>query len=76
MMTRNLPRFISRDFSAATPARLILKDLGIIHEEAKGAQVPAAARRTRGAAISRGVCPGLAEEDMAPLVKLWRSPPA
>ena len=41
MMTRNLPRFISRDFSPATPVGLILKDLGLIHDEA---QAPAAFR--------------------------------
>ena len=35
MMTRNMPRFMSRDFSGATPVGLILKDLGLIHDEAK-----------------------------------------
>lgn len=30
MWSRNLPRFISRDFSHATPVRLLLKDMGIV----------------------------------------------
>src|ERR1051326_154049 len=40
MMTRNLPRFISRDFSPATPIGLILKDLGLIHDEARHSGIP------------------------------------
>ena len=30
MWSRNLPRFISRDFTHATPIRLLLKDMGIV----------------------------------------------
>src|SRR2546425_3579272 len=74
MMTRNLPRFISRDFSAATPARLILKDLGIIHEEAKGAQVPLLLGGLAEQRFLEACARGLAEEDMAALVKLWEEP--
>src|ERR1700686_2947965 len=40
MMTRNMPRFMSRDFSGATPVNLILKDLGLIHDEARAGGVP------------------------------------
>src|SRR6267143_2020112 len=74
MMTRNLPRFISRDFSAATPARLILKDLGIIHDEAKGAQVPLLLGGLAEQRFLEACARGLAEEDMAALVKLWEEP--
>src|SRR6266850_391336 len=74
MMTRNLPRFISRDFSAATPARLILKDLGIIHEEAKRAQVPLLLGGLAEQRFLEACARGLAEEDMAALVKLWEEP--
>jgi 3-hydroxyisobutyrate dehydrogenase/2-hydroxy-3-oxopropionate reductase len=74
MMTRNLPRFISRDFSTATSVRLLLKDLGIIHAEAKSAQVPlllgALAEQRFVEAFGRG----LGDEDMAALVKLWEEP--
>lgn len=74
MMTRNLPRFISRDFSAATPVRLLLKDLGIIHAEAKGAQVPLLLGALAEQRFVEACGRGLAEEDMAALVKLWEEP--
>src|SRR5260370_22774560 len=65
MMTRNLPRFISRDFSAATSVRLLLKDLGIIHDEAKGAQVPLLLGALAEQRFLEAAGPGLADEDMA-----------
>lgn len=74
MMTRNLPRFISRDFSAATSVRLLLKDLGIIHAEAKGAQVPLLLGALAEQRFVEACGRGLAEEDMAALVKLWEEP--
>ena len=74
MMTRNLPRFISRDFSAATPARLLLKDLGIIHDEAKTAQVPLLLGALAEQRFLEACARGLGEEDMASLVKLWEEP--
>ena len=74
MMTRNLPRFISRDFSAATPARLLLKDLGIIHDEAKNAQVPLLLGALAEQRFLEACARGLGEEDMAALVKLWEEP--
>lgn len=73
MMVRNMPRFITGDFTGATPVNLILKDLGLIHDEAKAAGVPlllgglAEQRFLEAAAI------GLGAEDMAALVKLWES---
>ncbi len=74
MMTRNLPRFISRDFSAATSVRLLLKDLGIIHAEAKRAQVPLLLGALAEQRFVEACGRGLAEEDMAALVKLWEEP--
>ncbi len=73
MMTRNLPRFIKEDYTPATPVGLILKDLGVIQGEAARAGVPLlfgdlAERRFREAASA-----GLADEDMAALVKLWEA---
>ncbi len=74
MMVRHMPRFMSRDFSGATPVGLILKDLGLIHDEAKEAGVPlllgALAEQRFLEARSRG----LGGEDMAALVKLWEEP--
>jgi len=74
MMMRNLPRFISRDFSGATPLRLILKDLGIIHDEAKGAQVPLLFGALAEQRFLEAAARGLSEEDMAAVVKLWEEP--
>jgi 3-hydroxyisobutyrate dehydrogenase/2-hydroxy-3-oxopropionate reductase len=74
MMTRNLPRFISRDFSPATSVRLLLKDLGIIHAEAKKGQVPLLLGGLAEQRFVEACGRGLAEEDMAALVKLWEEP--
>jgi 3-hydroxyisobutyrate dehydrogenase/2-hydroxy-3-oxopropionate reductase len=74
MMTRNLPRFISRDFSAATSVRLLLKDLGIIHAEAKNAQVPLLLGGLAEQRFLEAAGRGLADQDMAALVRLWEEP--
>ena len=74
MMTRNLPRFISRDFSAATSVRLLLKDLGIIHAEAKSAQVPLLLGGLAEQRFLEAAGRGLADQDMAALVRLWEEP--
>jgi 3-hydroxyisobutyrate dehydrogenase/2-hydroxy-3-oxopropionate reductase len=70
MLLRNLPRFISRDFNAATPVGLILKDLRLIEGEAERTHVPlqlgALAERIFAEASSRG----MTNEDMAGLVRL------
>ena len=74
MMTRNLPRFMSRDFAPATPIDLILKDLGLIHDEAKGAGTPlllgALAEQRFGEASARH----LGDQDMSALVQLSEEP--
>lgn len=70
MMLRNLPRFISRDFKAATPVGLILKDLRLIEGEAERTHVPlqlgALAERIFAEASSHG----MTNDDMASLVRL------
>jgi 3-hydroxyisobutyrate dehydrogenase/2-hydroxy-3-oxopropionate reductase len=74
MMTRNLPRFMSRDFSAATPVGLILKDLGLIHDEARNGGVPLLLGALAEQRFSEARARGFGEEDMAALVKLWEEP--
>jgi 3-hydroxyisobutyrate dehydrogenase-like beta-hydroxyacid dehydrogenase len=74
MMTRNLPRFMSRDFSAATPVNLILKDLGLIHDEAKAGGVPLLLGALAEQRFSEARARGMGDEDMAALVKLWEEP--
>jgi 3-hydroxyisobutyrate dehydrogenase-like beta-hydroxyacid dehydrogenase len=74
MMTRNMPRFMSRDFSGATPVNLILKDLGLIHDEAKNANVPLLLGALAEQRFVEARARGLGDEDMAALVKLWEEP--
>ena len=74
MMSRNLPRFMSRDFSAATSVGLILKDLGIIHDEARRCGVPLLLGALAEQRFSEAGARGWAGEDMAALVKLWEEP--
>jgi 3-hydroxyisobutyrate dehydrogenase-like beta-hydroxyacid dehydrogenase len=73
-MTRNLPRFMSRDFSGATPVNLILKDLGLIHDEARAGGVPLLLGALAEQRFSEARARGLGDEDMASLVKLWEEP--
>jgi 3-hydroxyisobutyrate dehydrogenase/2-hydroxy-3-oxopropionate reductase len=71
MMTRNLPRFISRDFTPATTMTLILKDLGLIHDQAKGAGVPLLLGAIAEQRFLEAKSRGLADQDMSALVRLW-----
>jgi 3-hydroxyisobutyrate dehydrogenase/2-hydroxy-3-oxopropionate reductase len=71
MMVRHMPRFISRDFSGATPVTLILKDLGLIHDEAKTAGVPLLLGGLAEQRFLEARARGFGGEDMAALVKLW-----
>jgi 3-hydroxyisobutyrate dehydrogenase/2-hydroxy-3-oxopropionate reductase len=74
MMTRNLPRFMSRDFSGATPVSLILKDLGLIHDEAKAGGVPLLLGALAEQRFVEANARGMGDQDMAALVKLWEEP--
>ena len=74
MMTRNMPRFMSRDFSPATPVGLILKDLGLIHDEAKNGGIPLLLGALAEQRFSEARARGMGDEDMAALVKLWEEP--
>jgi 3-hydroxyisobutyrate dehydrogenase-like beta-hydroxyacid dehydrogenase len=71
MMTRNMPRFISRDFSPATPMTLLLKDLGLIHDQAKGAGVPLLLGALAEQRFLEAKSRGLGDQDMSALVRLW-----
>jgi len=71
MMTRNMPRFISRDFKPATPVKLLLKDLGLIHDEAKGVNVPLLLGSLAEQRFLEATARGHGDEDMAALVRLW-----
>ncbi|MDQ3812013.1 MAG: NAD(P)-dependent oxidoreductase [Chloroflexota bacterium] len=74
MMTRNMPRFMARDFSPATPVNLILKDLGLIHDEARNAEVTLLLGALAEQRFLEARARGMGDEDMAALVKLWEEP--
>jgi 3-hydroxyisobutyrate dehydrogenase/2-hydroxy-3-oxopropionate reductase len=74
MMTRNMPRFMSRDFSGATPVGLILKDLGLIHDEAKANGIPLFLGAFAEQRFSEASARGMSADDMASLVRLWEEP--
>ncbi|MEA2640463.1 MAG: 2-hydroxy-3-oxopropionate reductase [Chloroflexota bacterium] len=71
MLTRNLPRFMAQDYRPATPVSLILKDLGVIQGEAERGGVPLWLGTRTLAQFREAAELGLADEDMAALVRLW-----
>jgi 3-hydroxyisobutyrate dehydrogenase-like beta-hydroxyacid dehydrogenase len=71
MLLRNLPRYIARDFSPATPVGLIAKDLAIIHGEAENAGVPLLLGGLVQQCYLEAKARGWTGEDMAALVKFW-----
>ncbi len=71
MLLRNLPRFIARDFSPATPVGLIAKDLSIIHSEAQEAGVPLLLGGLVEQYYVEAKARGWTGEDMSALVKFW-----
>lgn len=75
MLLRNLPRYIARDFSPATPVSLIAKDLSIIHAEAMEADVPLFVGGLVEQCYLEAKARGWAGEDMSALVKFWDRQP-
>jgi 3-hydroxyisobutyrate dehydrogenase-like beta-hydroxyacid dehydrogenase len=71
MLLRNIPRYVARDFSPATPIGLIAKDLSIIHSEAAGAGVPLLLGGLVEQCYLEAKARGWAGEDMSALVKFW-----
>lgn len=71
MLARSLPRFASGDFSAATSVRLLLKDLGLVHDEALAGEVPLRLGAMAEQLFSEAGARGHLDDDMAALVRLW-----
>lgn len=71
ILARNAPRYVSRDFTGAAPIRILLKDIGLINEEARelGIELPVAELVEQRLLEARDA--GLGDEDIAGLVKLW-----
>jgi 3-hydroxyisobutyrate dehydrogenase/2-hydroxy-3-oxopropionate reductase len=70
MLLRNVPRFISRDFSAATPVGLILKDLKLIQGEAQQRHVPLQLGALAEKIFSEASSHGMTGDDMAGVIRL------
>jgi 3-hydroxyisobutyrate dehydrogenase-like beta-hydroxyacid dehydrogenase len=73
ILSRNAPRYVARDFAGAAPIRILLKDIGLINEEAReiGIPLPLAALVEQRLIEARDA--GLGDEDIAALVKLWEA---
>src|SRR4029450_6750375 len=68
---RNAPRYIARDFAGAAPIRILLKDIGLILDEAVelGIELPLGRLVQQRLIEARNA--GLGDEDIAALIKLW-----
>jgi 3-hydroxyisobutyrate dehydrogenase-like beta-hydroxyacid dehydrogenase len=71
MLMRNLPRFMARDFTPATPVGLIAKDLSIIHAEAAEAGVPLLLTALVEQYFLEAKARGWTGQDMSAMVKFW-----
>jgi 3-hydroxyisobutyrate dehydrogenase-like beta-hydroxyacid dehydrogenase len=73
ILSRNAPRYVARDFSPASPLRILLKDIRLINEEARelGIRLPLGELVERR--LLEGIHAGLGDEDMAALIKLWEA---
>jgi len=71
IMLRNVPRFISRDFTPATPISVIHKDLGIIEEVAAIVDVPLPLTALVRQRFVEAKARGLHQQDLAAIVRLW-----
>jgi 3-hydroxyisobutyrate dehydrogenase-like beta-hydroxyacid dehydrogenase len=69
MLDRNAPRILARDFQPATSIGLLAKDLRLIQEEARRLEVRLLLGAVTEALFHEARALGLAEEDMAALVK-------
>ena len=74
MMTRNVPRFISRDFEGATPVNLIVKDLGIIQDEARKNGVSILLGGLAEQRFVEAAARGWDRDDIAAVVQLYELP--
>jgi 3-hydroxyisobutyrate dehydrogenase/2-hydroxy-3-oxopropionate reductase len=71
ILARNAPRYIARDFAGAAPIRILLKDIGLILDEAVelGIELPLGRLVQQRLIEARNA--GLGDEDIAALIKLW-----
>jgi 3-hydroxyisobutyrate dehydrogenase/2-hydroxy-3-oxopropionate reductase len=73
ILARNAPRYVARDFSAASPIRILLKDIRLINEEARELGIPVPLGELVEQRLAAASDAGLGDEDMAALIKLWEA---
>jgi 3-hydroxyisobutyrate dehydrogenase/2-hydroxy-3-oxopropionate reductase len=73
ILARNAPRYVAGDFSAASPIRILLKDIRLINEEAHDLGIPLPLGELVEQRLVEAGRAGLGDEDMAALIKLWES---
>lgn len=71
MLARNGPRFVRRDFSPATPVRVLLKDLGIIEREGEAVGLPLPLGGLALDDFRRLAEAGYLDQDMAAMITLY-----
>jgi len=76
ILARNATRYLARDFSPASPIRILLKDIRLINDEAReiGIELPLGELVERR--LVEATEAGMGDEDMAALVKLGGADPA
>lgn len=74
MLSRNIPRFVSRDFSGATPVGILCKDLEIILAEGRHTDIPLPLGATAEQRFLEARARGWRNDDMAGLIRLWDAP--
>jgi len=73
ILARNGPRYIAGDFAGAAPIRILLKDIGLILDEAAELGVELPLGRLVQQRLIEARDAGLGDEDIAALIKLWQA---
>ena len=73
ILSRNAPRYVARDFSPASPIRILLKDIRLINEEAREQGIALPIGELVERRLTEATQGGLGDEDMAALIKLWEA---
>ena len=73
ILARNTPRYVARDFSAASPIRILLKDIRLINDEARELGIPLPLGQLVEQRLVEATEAGRGDEDMAALIKLWQA---
>jgi len=73
ILARNAPRYVAGDFAGAAPIRILLKDIGLILDEAVELGIGLPLGRLVQQRLIEARDAGLGDEDIAALIKLSRA---